>query len=163
MLEWERDNKEGTEKTMTDKYKFFWDTMGLCDQDFQDDDDQALKPVIRYLLGQEDKKIFEFDDLMSELLYELDREELADQCQERDPRICADPFLYSRCAALINGPEYYERVKKGMESSVWDMEFEALLYVPQKAWALKHRSFVDEYPHHTLWCTESGSNPDGWK
>lgn len=43
------------------------------------------------------------------------------------------------------------------------MEFEALIYVPQKAWALKHQSFVDGYPHHTQWSIETGSNPAGWK
>lgn len=148
---------------MAGKYKFFWDTMELCDWDCQDDDDQVLKPVIRYLSKQEDDKIFEFEDLMSELLYELDQEELADQCQETDPRMCDDSFLYSRCVALINGPEYYERAKNGIENSLWDMEFEALIYVPQKAWALKHKGFVDEYPHHTPWSIETGSNPDGWK
>lgn len=118
---------------MAGKYKFFWDTMELCDWNCQDDDDQVLKLVIRYLLKQEDDKIFEFQDLMSELLYELDREELADQCQETDPRMCDDSFLYSRCVALIHGPEYYERVKNGMENSLWDMEFEALIYAHQKA------------------------------
>ena len=71
MLEWERNNKEGTGKTMSGKYKIFWDTMELCDWDCQDDDDQVLKPVIKYLLKQEDDKIFEFEDLMSELLYDL--------------------------------------------------------------------------------------------
>lgn len=42
--------------------------MELCDWDQEGDDDKVLKPVIEYLSKQEDYIIFEFDDLMSELL-----------------------------------------------------------------------------------------------
>lgn len=51
------------------EYNFFWTTMELCDWDQEGDDDKVLKPVIEYLSNQEDYIIFEFDDLMSELLY----------------------------------------------------------------------------------------------
>lgn len=43
------------------------------------------------------------------------------------------------------------------------MEFESLLYVPSKAWALKHQSSVDEYPHISPLSFETGSNKDGWR
>ncbi len=67
------------------------------------------------------------------------------------------------CVALINGPAYYEKVRQGKEKGVWSMEFEALLYVPLKAWALKHNGSVDEYPHTTPLSYETGSNQAGWK
>ena len=54
------------------KFQFFWDTMELCDWSHEGDDSQVLRPVIRYLAQQEDDRIFQFDDLMSELLYGLD-------------------------------------------------------------------------------------------
>lgn len=148
---------------MENKYQFFWTTMERCDWEEEGDDDLVLKPVIKYLSQQEDNVIFQFDDLMSELLYALDDQNLADKCQDRDPRMCDDSFLYCRCVALINGPDYYEAVKEGRENSLWDLEFESLIYVPQKAWALKHQSFIDEYPHYPPCCIETGSNPDGWK
>ncbi len=148
---------------MIEKYGFFWTTMELCDWKKEGDDDQVLKPVIKYLSKQDDSVIFEFDDFMTELLYDLDTEKLAEQCRKIDPLMCGDTFLYSRCVALINGPDYYEKVKRGKEKSVWSMEFESLLYVPQKAWALKHRCSADDYPHISPLSYETGSNKDGWK
>lgn len=145
------------------KYDFFWNTMELCDWNKEGDDNKVLKPVIKYLSKQDDSVIFEFDNLMTELLYHLDTEKFAEQCRKVDPQMCDDTFLYSRCVALINGPDYYEKVKLGKEKSVWSMEFESLLYVPQKAWALKHRVSVDEYPHIAPLSFETGSNKDGWK
>lgn len=148
---------------MNGRYDFFWNTMGLCNWDKAGNDDKVLKPVLQYLSQQDDAAIFEFDDLMSELLYGLDTKKLAGQCRKVDPKMCDDTFLYSRCAALINGPAYYEKVKQGKEKNVWTMEFESLLYVPMRAWALKHHSAVDNYDHVPPLSCETGSNRDGWK
>ena len=147
---------------LTEKFDFFWTTMELCDWSKEGNDDKVLKPVIKYLSKQDDLIIFEFDDLMTELLYGLDTEKLADQCEKVDPLMCDDTFLYSRCVALINGPDYYEKVKRGKMKSVWSMDFEALLYVPGKAWALKHRCSADDYPHISPLSYETGSNEEGW-
>ncbi len=148
---------------MEKKYDFFWKTMELCDWDKEGDDDLVLKPVVEYLSKQDDSAIFEFDDLMSELLYHLDTKKLADQCGKVDPMMCDDTFLYSRCVALINGPSYYEKVRQGKDKDLWNMEFEALIYVPQEAWALKHQRPADEFPHFPPMSFETGSNTDGWK
>lgn len=148
---------------MNSKYDFFWSTMELCDWRKEGDDNKVLKPVIGFLSKQDDRIIFEFDDLMTELLYDLDTKKLIEQCESVDPLMCDDTFLYSRCVALINGPDYYEKVKGGKEKNVWNMEFESLLYVPQRAWALKHKSSADEYPHMTPLSYETGSNEEGWK
>lgn len=148
---------------MMDKYRSFWDTMGLCDWDNEGDDDKVLEPVIRHLSEQGDDVIFGFDDVMTELLYHLDTKQLAQQCEKVEPHMSDDSFLYSRCVALINGPEYYERVKQGKESGVWDMEFESLLYVPLRAWALKHQCSEDDYPHSSPLSYETGSNKEGWE
>ena len=153
----------GIRNIMPNKFQPFWNIMELCDWNNEGDDDKVLKPVIEYLSRQSDHAIFEFDDLMSELLYNLDTKELADQCEKADPLMCDDTFLYSRCVALINGCSYYEKVKQGKEKSLWSMEFEALIYVPQEAWALKHKSSVDNYPHCAPFCFETGSNRDGWQ
>ncbi len=148
---------------MTGRYDFFWTTMELCDWSKEGDDDKVLNPVIKYLSKQDDGIIFEFDDLMTVLLYDLDTKKLADQCEKVDPLMCDDTFLYSRCAALINGPDFYEKVRRGRMKKVWSMDFEALLYVPGKAWALKHRRSVDDYPHISSLSYETGSNEEGWK
>ncbi len=146
-----------------DKYRFFWDTMELCNWELEGEDDKVLAPVAEYLSGQEDHIIFLFDDLMAELLYQLDTRELAGQCEKAGPYMSDDTFLYSRCVALINGPQYYEKAKHGNCPEMWAMEFEALLYVPQRAWAFKHRKNAEDYPHVTPLSYETGSNRKGWE
>ncbi len=150
-------------RAVQSKFNFFWNTMELCDWSQEGDDDRVLEPVIDYLARQEDSVIFTFDDLMTELLYDLDTKQFADQCEMAQPDMDDDTFLYSRCVALINGPAYYEDVRQGRETRLWDMEFEALLYVPQRAWARKHQRSEDEYPHFAPLSFETGSNRDGWK
>ncbi len=137
--------------------------MELCDWKKEGDDNQVLKPVLEHLSKQEDSVIFEFDDAMAELLYALDTKKLAEQCRKTDPFMSDDTFLYSRCVALVNGPEYYERVKRGKEKNLWSMEFESLLYVSKRAWALRHQSSEEQYPHISPLSYETGSNEDGWK
>ena len=74
------------------KFQFFWDTMELCDWSHEGDDGQILRPVIQYLAQQEDDRIFQFDDLMSELLYGLDTQALAAQCEKAEPLMNDDSF-----------------------------------------------------------------------
>ncbi len=148
---------------MNEKYDSFWAVMELCDWKKEGDDNQVLKPVLEHLSKQEDSVIFEFDDAMAELLYALDTKKLAEQCRKTDPFMSDDTFLYSRCVALVNGPEYYERVKRGKEKNLWSMEFESLLYVSKRAWALRHQSSEEQYPHISPLSYETGSNEDGWK
>lgn len=146
-----------------DEQQFFWQTIELCDWSFEGDDDMVLKPVIEYLSKKDDNIIFLFDDIMSELLYNLDTRKLSEQAEKVSGYTSDDLFLYSRCVALINGPQYYEKAKKGKQKDMWDMEFEALIYVPSSAWALKHKQSPDEYPHSAPLSFETGSNKEGWK
>ena len=145
------------------EFLFFWNTMQLCNWTREGDDDKVLKPVIQYLAAQEDSEIFRFDDQMSQLLYGLDSRRLADQCEKAEPNMSGDSFLYSRCVALINGPDYYAQAKAGRRREIWNMEFEALLYVPARAWALKHGKPEEEYPHAAPFSCETGSNQEQWK
>lgn len=145
------------------RFLFFWNTMERCDWTKEGDDGAVLAPVLDYLAGQDDQQIFQFDDQMSQLLYDLDTKALADACRNADPLMSDDSFLYSRCVALINGPVYYEKVRNGKEKSLWQMEFEALLFLPRRAWAKKHCRDEDEYPHLPPLSFETGSNREGWR
>lgn len=145
------------------EFSFFWDTVRLCDWSLEGDDDKVLQPVVRYLAGQEDSGIFQFDDQMSALLYGLDTKKLAAQCERVEPDMSDDSFLYSRCVALINGPDYYAQARLGRRKEIWNMEFEALLYVPARAWAMKHGRPEEEYPHTASFNYETGSNQEQWK
>ena len=147
------------------KFDFFWNIMKLCDWSTEGDgdDDKILKPVVDFLANVEDEKIFEFDSLMTELLYDLDTKKLAEKCKKEDPYMCDDSFLYSRCVALINGENYYKKVKTGQITKLWTMEFESIIYVPSKAWSLKHKTDENEYPYFNKLSYETGSNTAKWK
>ena len=145
-----------------DKKRFFEIIMTVCNWDAAGDDDKVLKPLIEYLAQQPDETIFSFDEIMAELLYELDTRKNFKKACECDTH-SDDTFLYSRCVALINGEEYYTRVKAGDISNLWKMEFEAILYVPMRAWGKKHGKSPDDYSYCTAKSYETGSNVDGWR
>lgn len=133
------------------EYKLFWDTIKKCDWSQKGNDDKVLEPVVRFLFGRDEQYIYRFDDQMSDLLHQLDNNRLARQCREVDPAMSDDSFLYSRCVALINGEEFYEKVRGLKCPEIWEMEFESILYVPQKAWAMKTNSDEEDYPHSPLY------------
>ncbi len=144
------------------KQIFFSNIMNICDWDSQGDDEKVLEPLIKYLSEQPDDEIYSFDDLMTELLYALDtRKNFENACKIYDHS--DDTFLYSRCVALINGEAYYEKVKNGKIKEIWGNEFEAILYVPSKAWARKYNKNTNDYPHFSPLSYETGSNKNGWK
>ncbi len=142
--------------------QFFEIIMTVCDWDALGDDEKVLYPLVEYLAQQSDETIFSFDDIMAELLFELDtKKNFKKAC--RYYAHTDDSFLYSRCCALTNGEEYYEKVKAGKISNLWKMEFEALLSVPMCAWAKKHGKDSIDYPYLTTKSYETGSNVDEWK
>lgn len=88
----------------------------------------------------------------------LDTRQLANQCRQTYELANDDTFLYSRCVALINGPDYYEKARSGQNKDIWGIEFEAILYVPIWAWARKHGKEAAKYPHTPRYSCETGSN-----
>ncbi len=143
------------------KTQFFDIIMTICDWDQSGDDEKVLSPLIDHLSRQSDEEIFSFDEIMAELLFDLDtKKNFKKACRYYDHS--DDSFLYSRCCALINGEEYYEKVKIGKIKDLWEMEFEAILGVPMLAWCKKHGEDTADYTHLTVRSYETGSNADGW-
>jgi hypothetical protein len=147
-----------------DKYSFFWRVMDLCDWSYEGDDDKVLEPVISYLSGQSDELIFLFEDVMTELLYNLDTRANYERYKEVAGYDSEDMFLYCRCVAIINGRDYYQDViENGFPDDMCEMEFESVLYVPEFAWSDKHGQDTAEYPHFSPLSYEIRSNKEGWK
>lgn len=142
--------------------QFFEIIMDICDWDVMGDDEKVLSPLIAYLSQQPDETIFSFDEIMAELLFELDTKKNFKRAR-RYYTHSDDSFLYSRCCALINGEDYYEKAKAGKVSDLWQMEFEAILGVPMRAWEKKHGEDSGNYPYLTTKSYETGSNVEGWK
>ena len=142
--------------------EFFEINMTVCDWSKSGDDAKVLQPLIAYLAKQSDETIFCYDEIMAELLFELYTTRLFKRACRYDTTT-DDSFLYSRCCALINGEKFYKKAKAGIINDLWKMEFEAILYVPMLAWAMKHGEDADSYPHITQKSYETGSNAKGWK
>lgn len=106
--------------------------------------------------------IFAFAEKMADLLYRLDTKEIVMSAYKGAEDFSADDFLYSRCAALINGKTYYNAVVNKRRKLKIDMEFETILYAPMYAWARLHGKSVEEYSYVTEVSYESGSNTEGW-
>ena len=145
-----------------DNKRFFELIMDVCDWDKSGDDDAVIAPLINFLSGLSDDEIYSFDDIMADLLYELDtKKNFKTACKYYDHS--DDSFLYSRCCALINGEEYYEKVRAGKNKKIWTMEFEAILSVPMLSWGKKYNKSCEDYSHLPAKSVETGSNSDGWK
>lgn len=140
---------------------FFYFTDYL-DWDKQGDDYAVLEPLIALLAKYGDDLIFAFDEMMAELLYRLDTRKIA-QSVYKGENFSADEFLYARCVALINAKPYYNAVVAGRKKLKSDLGFEAILTVPELAWARCHKLHPYDYPHTTKYSYETMSNEEGWK
>lgn len=141
------------------KFDFFWNTMELCDYS-KYDNIEILQPVIDHLATLEDEKIYDFDSIMSKLLYDIDSVELFKACQKMWKYVPDDHFLYNRCCVLIQGKEIYHAVNKGEFGDNLDGDFMDILDVPKLSWEKKHNNtnykFTPKYDYVT------GSNSDNW-
>lgn len=140
----------------------FWRIIKMLNWSCEGDDDAVLAPVIEHLAGLSDKDIFKFEDILAELLYNLDNKEIALELYGTTDFFSADLFLYQRCVAVANGQGYYSSILYRGRKLNPDLEFEALLYLPKKAWSKKHGQDMSEYPHSPTSCYETGSNKKLW-
>ncbi|WP_315115762.1 DUF4240 domain-containing protein [uncultured Clostridium sp.] len=141
----------------------FWKIIKMLDWSSEGNDDKVLAPVIQYLSEQSDEEIFEFENIMSKLLYDIDSKKIAMQLYGTLELFSNDLFLYQRCVAIVNGQGYYSSILYGGEILDPDLEFESILYVPIKAWAKKHQQDTSNYPHIAEPSYESCSNEELWK
>ncbi len=149
------------EKKMRDED--FFRMTDMLDWDQEGNDDLVLEPLIAYLAKWPDEVITAFDDRMAKLLYDLDSRKRAKRIYGTDEHFSGDDFLYIRCVALVNGADFYEQVLNGERELSSHIEFEAILYVPAKAWARKYGKEPDAYPYVTDVSYETGSNRENWR
>lgn len=141
----------------------FFSMTSVLDWSKQGNDDLVLEPLIQYLAKWPDEVIFVFEDKMAELLHALDKPEIARRTYRSDRCFSGDDFLYVRCVALVNGRAFYNKILDGRKKLDKDMEFEAILYAPAKAWGRKHHRESSEYPHIASPSYETGSNEECWR
>lgn len=147
------------ERKMFD-YDFFA-MLNALDWSKKGNDQLVIEPLINYLAEWPDEVIFTFENKMAELLYAIDDPTIANDLYQSD-HYSADDFLYSRCVALIKGKAYYNAILNKKKKLRKNTGFEALLYVPAKAWAKKHQQDPSQYPHSPEPSYETGSNKKNW-
>ena len=140
----------------------FWDILSKLNWRKEGNDNKVLAPAVKYLSKLSDEDIFEFENIMSKLLYDIDCKDLAIELYRSADQFSYDLFLYQRCTAIINGRKYYYEILNRNNKLNPDLEFESILYLPMKAWAKKHHKKTNEYPHIAEPSYESCSNIESW-
>jgi hypothetical protein len=145
----------------------FWHIIERFDWDKTGDDDAVLEPACAALALLDEESIFKFDDILSEKLHALDTRRHCRACYagELDPDngddyISADDFLYARCVVVANGRDFYASVLADPTKFPQDMEFEALLSIPNTAYENKTG---ESYEHIASVSYESFQNSVGWE
>lgn len=142
----------------------FWDIISLLDWTKECKDEEVLAPAITELANGPVRHIYEFADILSEKLYQLDHrvyaENIGEDAYQPDQYFSVDNFLYARSCVVANGKETYEKVLKTPTDMPKDITFEALLYLANEAYKRKtgeEMKYIPAYPIETY------SNKEGWK
>ena len=143
--------------------KRFWEIIALLDWSKEGNDNAVVEPVVSYLAEGPVRHIFEFADLLSEKLYQLDAKKYAQHIGEDawsvDRYFSVDNFLYARCCVVANGEEAYKEVLNNPAAMPKDLTFEELLYVPSNAYKRKTGKRYNYTPAYNF---ETYSNQEGW-
>lgn len=117
----------------------------------------SMNSLVEKLSKLEVADILEFQELLTEKLYQLDQIEFIQNSGAAAES--ADGFLYARCYVVGNGKEYFESVRSHPELFPKDVEFEDLLYIAQQAYTKKTgKPFV--HTTHYSYETGAGSAPE---
>jgi hypothetical protein len=143
-------------KSMSDET--FWQIIDKMDWEKTGQDDLVLEPAITELASKKDREILAFADLLSEKLHILDGENYArqignDAYKDRQTHFSRNCFLSARCCVIANGKEFYEQVTKDPALMPKDMEFEALLRLPSRAYERKtgkKLTYITKFSYETF-------------
>jgi len=142
----------------------FWQLIGAIDRAAlrSGDEDGAVQPLIDALAAHGEKELQEFEDLLTERLYDIDSEAHADAAGASGKS--GDGFLYARCYVVASGEAYYQRVLGDpavMPRSIEEW-CEPLLYVARRAWAASTGKDEEDWEHEGPLSYETGSNAAKW-
>jgi len=141
----------------------FWDTIMLLDWSNEGEDEQVVEPVVAYLATQPLSHIYRFSDILSEKLWHLDTRTHAQvflEDPEEEGYLSVDDFLYTRCAVVANGSDYYNKVLADPALMPKDLTFEPLLYIAHTAY---YRKTGKKFIAASAYNYETYSNKKGWE
>lgn len=138
----------------------FWNIIELLDWSKEGDDAAVIEPVITKLASLPVSFIYQFADKFAEKLYRLDTKAHADYYNKDEKDfISVDDFLYVRVCVVANGRAFYENIILHPDQ-MFDLSFEALLYVAWEAYERKTGRKFDYIPAYNF---ETFSNKAGWQ
>jgi hypothetical protein len=142
----------------------FWHIIGKLNWSAEADN-EILAPAIEELSSYTTDEIYLFSDILSEKLYLLDTQKHAENIGrssfKKGKYFSPDVFLYSRACVVANGRNYFEQILKKPELMPKNIDFEALIYLPQKAYAKKTGTYLFEHTPSKSY--ETYSNTAGWE
>lgn len=138
----------------------FWGILKKGDWN-NENEDQVFEPILQFLIDHNDKYIFDFHDLMSEFLYQLDRKEILEHSIQQD-QVSGEDFLNQRAYVLTNGNKYYHDIISLIKPMDGELKCPNLLTLPSKAWALKNKKPIEKYPHTPKYNIKTKSNTKYW-
>ena len=144
----------------------FWKLISLLDWSKTGNDDAVVEPVVTLLATLKKGDLRQFHEALCYKLFLLDTQYHAKNSMSSDSanwrdELSVDGFLHSRCVIVANGREYYEKVLRDPASMPKDLEFEALLYLSQQAYAKKTGD--EDFDYDPGCSFETYTNLDGWK
>jgi hypothetical protein len=143
----------------------FWDLIALLDWQQSGGDDAIIEPVVTALSNAPLRHIYDFKDILSQKLYNLDTMAHAEQIgegayHENAKYFSEDGFLFARCCAVANGKDIYESIRKNPELMPKNMEFAPLLRIPNEA---HKRAQGKVLRYVSAYSVETFSNRKGWE
>lgn len=138
----------------------FWGILKKGDWN-NENEDQVFEPILQFLIDHNDKYIFDFHDLMSEFLYQLDRKEILEHSIHQN-QVSDEDFLNQRAYVLTNGNKYYHDIISLIKPMDGELKCPKLLILPAKAWSLKNNKPIEKYPHTPKYNIKTKSNTKYW-
>lgn len=118
----------------------FWEIIALLDWE-EEKNSKIIAPAIKFLKNAPVKFIYQFQDILSKKLFDLDGKKYAKHIGEdsykKDKYFSVDNFLYARCCVVANGKNYYEEIFKKPKNMPKDLTFEPILVIASKAYKQK--------------------------
>jgi hypothetical protein len=146
----------------------FWGLISKLNWKYEGNDEKVVAPVVKALAALPEAEIAEFQNALTLKLYAIDGRAWARESGEtvwwgEPDSLSEDGFLYSRCAVVANGPEFFDSVLGDCKQMPKDIEFEALLYVAPTAFERKTGRDGDEVRDKAGVSYETYSNKACWQ
>ena len=140
----------------------FWQLIELLDWD-QETNAAIVEPLIEKLSSLHVAHIYNFQELLSQKLFQLDQKKYAENIgqfsYQEGEYFSVDHFLHVRTCVIANGKEAYKEVINNPQSMFKDLTFEPLLSVASIAYERKTKKSFIYLPSLSY---ETYSNKEGW-